>query len=85
MGVDVGKTETSVKRDTLLRLATYDSAEDVLSCFQDAFSDRQEFSSLMILAVVDCDDDTQVIRVYSTTMGHLEKLGLAEKAKNAID
>ncbi len=81
----MGEIEKSVKRDTLLRLATYDSAEDVLSCFQDAFSDRQEFSSVMVLAIVDCDDDTQVVRAYSTTMGHLEKLGLLEKAKNAID
>jgi hypothetical protein len=69
----------------LVRLIPDTSAADVLSCFQNAFADREEFSSVMILAVVDHQDGYQDVRVYSTTMGHLEKLGLAEKAKNAID
>jgi hypothetical protein len=69
----------------LVRLIPDNTAADVQKCFQDAFADREEFSSVMILAVVDHPDGYQDVRVYSTSMGHLEKLGLAEKAKNAID
>jgi hypothetical protein len=84
----MGETENAANNAKplgLVRLLPDNTAADVQKCFQDAFADREEFSSVMILAVVDCEDDTQIVRVYSTTMGHLEKLGLAEKAKTAID
>jgi hypothetical protein len=81
----MSETENTAKNLPLLRVVPDTSVADVQKCFQDAFADRLEFSSVMILAVVDHDDGYQDVRVYSTTMGHLEKLGLAEKAKNAID
>jgi hypothetical protein len=81
----MGESENTAKNLPLLRVVPDTSVADVQKCFQDAFADRLEFSSVMIVAVVDDGDDRQMVRVYSTTMGYLEKLGLAEKAKNAID
>jgi hypothetical protein len=81
----MAEIENATESLPLVRLVPDTSAADVMKCFQDAFADREEFSSVMIVAVVDHQDGYQDVRVYSTTMGHLEKLGLAEKAKNAID
>jgi len=83
----MAETEKTTEPVSQLRVAPDPTAADVQECFQDAFADRQEFSSVMILAVVDDEEDseTQYVRVYSTPMGHLEKIGLAEKAKRAIE
>ncbi len=67
-----------------LRSIHWDAVADVRNCLHDAIGAQDEFRAVIVLAVVLVEPGYERVRMYSSSMGHLEKLGLLEKGKLAV-
>jgi hypothetical protein len=56
----------------------------VFDCLEAVLDEHEEFSAVLVICVVGNPAEYEQLRVFSTGLDHLRKVGLLEKAKDAI-